>query len=69
MVSLHRRRRIAGTPVGDLRRHSIGWRAANQDEIDVFGPARGLLVALGLAILLWLVMGGLLIWSIEILAQ
>lgn len=51
----------------NLRAHDQGWRAAN-DEPDVFGPARGLLTALSLTIVLWLAMGGLMLWFVDILA-
>lgn len=66
-VYSRRARRIVPTPPHDHNPHAYYWRASN-DEPNVFGPPRAMLVTLGLAIVLWIVMGALLFWSVDLLA-
>lgn len=48
--------------------HSQGWSDQQANE-DARAASKSMAVALALAALLWIVMGGLLWWSVEILSK
>ena len=49
-------------------KHQQNWRAANDEHISL-DAARDIFGAIALLAVLWAAIGGLLWWSVEILAQ
>ena len=70
MLTLHKRRRIAGTVTYTTANppHAQSWRAANDEqEDDALGAAKGILLALALCALSWIALAAVGVWALEIL--